>query len=86
MQIELAQAIETFENDPIQKFYLAAMKRSSENHERWGQAMFNHLSEIRPDLAEKIQGTDKDPFYSLVVDSKFENFLSFLETELLKGE
>ena len=48
--------------------------------------MFNHLSEIRPDLAEKIQGTDKDPFYSLVIDFKFKNFLSFLETELLKGE
>lgn len=82
----LTELSETFENDPIQKFYFAVMGRSSKKGERRGQAMFNHLSEIRPDLAEKIQGTDKDPFYSLVVDSKFENFLSILETELLKGE
>lgn len=30
---------------------------------RWGQAVFNVLYEMRPDLSEQIRGTDLDPFY-----------------------
>lgn len=30
---------------------------------RYGQAAFNVLADVRPDLAEKIRGEDCDPFY-----------------------
>jgi len=29
---------------------------------KWGQVVFDHLEEIRPDLAKAVKGTDKDPF------------------------
>lgn len=31
---------------------------------RRGQAWFNALHELRPDLANEIRGTDIDPFYN----------------------
>lgn len=31
---------------------------------RPGQCLFNHLYYVRPDLADQIRATDKDPFFS----------------------
>lgn len=31
---------------------------------RYGQVLFNSLMDIRPEWAEEIRGTDKDPFYA----------------------
>jgi hypothetical protein len=47
----------------LSKFYMDAAIRARTNGERYGQAVFNHLFMIRPDLSEQIRGTDKDPFY-----------------------
>jgi hypothetical protein len=33
-------------------------------HWRYGQALFNSLMDLRPEWAEEIRGTDKDPFYA----------------------
>lgn len=41
-------------------------------HQRLGQWAFNLLQEIHPEIAEKIRGTDSDPFY---VDAKVPDFL-----------
>lgn len=30
---------------------------------RYGQAWFNALHDVRPDLADQIRGTDVDPFF-----------------------
>lgn len=30
---------------------------------RWGQAMFNALYELYPEVAETVRGTEYDPFY-----------------------
>jgi hypothetical protein len=63
-------------------FYSGAIERYSKTQERYGQAMFNHLVDIRPDLAAMIRGTDYDPFY--VQDLKEERwrmFTRFLEKE-----
>lgn len=80
---ELAKALEDFEKNPIQKFYLDSMSRAAENNERWGQAMFNRLYEINPELAEEIKGTDKDPFYcQFVRDPKLLAFIEFVESKL----
>lgn len=43
--------------------------------ERKGQAFFNELLVVRPDLADKVRGTPLDPFYQ---DSRLEEFLLFV--------
>lgn len=30
---------------------------------RWGQCLFNKLMNLRPDLSERLRGTNLDPFY-----------------------
>lgn len=42
---------------------------------RWGQTAFNVLSELRPDLAEEVRGTDMDPFHD---DRKYILLFEFL--------
>lgn len=32
-------------------------------HQRYGQMYFNLLTNARPDIAERIQGSSLDPFY-----------------------
>lgn len=44
---------------------------------RYGQAAFNMLHEKRPDIADKIVGTDADPFYIKSTDDK--RWLKFCE-------
>lgn len=48
-------------------------------HIRRGQAMFIVLHQHRPDLADKVTGTDVDPFY---LDHRTEAFLMWLGAEL----
>lgn len=48
----------------LHKYFQDAYKRHKNTGERLGQAMFNHLFEIRPKLANAVRGTDNDPFYS----------------------
>lgn len=57
--------------------FFAGIASRKEKHpsERKGQAGFNHLSSVRPDLAEDIRGTDRDPFYD---DKKWDQFVQFL--------
>lgn len=43
--------------------------------ERKGQAFFNQLAEVRPDLAERVRGTVLDPFYQ---ETRLPEFLSFV--------
>lgn len=39
--------------------------------QRRGQAMMNALAKVRPDLYDKISGTEADPFYN---DNRITNF------------
>lgn len=40
---------------------------------RFGQAVYNKLNEVRPDIASKLVGTDLDPYYKrAVVDQVWE--------------
>jgi hypothetical protein len=50
---------------PTVNEFLIAYVRASEENPLWrsGQACFNALLEVRPDLAERMRGTDADPFY-----------------------
>ena len=51
----------------------------------WLTKMFNHLSKIRPDLAERVRGTDKDPSYvDWLNDPRWDRFVQFIESEWYK--
>lgn len=66
--------------ESLHKFYFDALTRCRRTGERYGQAMFNHLCEVRPDLSEAIRSTVNDPFYlNSPNDSRFDNFTAFIE-------
>lgn len=41
---------------------------SVKQEQRFGQAVFNYLHRVRPDVADQIRGTECDPFYQTFVD------------------
>lgn len=45
------------------KFYMDGMIKARNDGQRYGQALFNLLAERRPELAEAIRGTPRDPFH-----------------------
>lgn len=70
----------------LHKFYFDAVVYARQTgHQRYGQAMFNHLCEVRPDLSEQVRGTDKDPFYvESLSDPRWDRFVDFIEAEWYK--
>lgn len=48
----------------LYEFHNKVEERVKTTGERKGQAAFNLLHEIRPELANMIRGTDADPFYT----------------------
>lgn len=48
--------------------------------QRYGQVAFNLLNEVRPDLADRVIGSDIDPFYVHFhqTDYRFLRFCDFL--------
>jgi hypothetical protein len=51
----------------------------SEDSWRFGQAAFNVLAEVRPDLAEQVRGESADPFYAeRMSDKRMRQFALFL--------
>jgi hypothetical protein len=69
------------EEEDLLFFFLDAAYRARTTGERLGQAMFNHLWEVRRDLSEQVRGTDMDPFYveELTGDDRWDRFIAFLE-------
>lgn len=64
----------------LHKFYFDGIARGLRTGERYCQAMFNHLHEVRPDLSERVCGTDHDPFYcESPQDPKWDRFVTFIE-------
>jgi len=47
----------------LDQFYKDCLARYMQTGERYGQAAFNHLLEVRPSLAEQVRGTECDPFH-----------------------
>jgi len=48
----------------LHQFYVGVKEYKSANvFQRYGQAMFNYLRIVRPELAEMVRGTNCDPFY-----------------------
>lgn len=50
----------------------------TETNQRFGQAAFNVLVEVRPDISEKIRGSLKDPFYK---DERLSEFFQYVQGE-----
>ncbi len=64
----------------LHKFYFDGITRARMKGERYCQAMFNHLCEVRPDLSEKVRASDMDPFYCATPnDPKFDRFIAYIE-------
>ncbi len=73
----------------LSKFYMDAMLRANAKKERYGQACFNHLCDVRADLAEAVRGSDKDPFHMHGPADNFERwdrFAVFIETNWYRTE
>jgi hypothetical protein len=56
-------------------FMLSVLKSDKPNEQRHGQWAFNMLSDIRPDLANRMTNTSSDPFYT---DDNLQAFWVFL--------
>lgn len=66
----------------LHQFYFDAVSRARKTNERYGQAMFNHLVEVRPDLAECVRGSLADPFYvERLADPRWDKFVNYIETQ-----
>lgn len=63
--------------------YLTAVERCvDETHWRYGQALFNVLHDVRPDISEKVRATGLDPFYARSRDDAvIRNFLLYVGVE-----
>lgn len=61
------------------KFIVEIFKTQNKTGWRLGQAIFNVLAENRPDLAEKIRGTEMDPFYVQENPQKINEIMDWLE-------
>lgn len=70
----------------LHQFYFDAIVLARANKWRYGQAMFNHLAAVRPDLANAIRGTDKDPFYVVyLAQPNWDRFVEYIEQNWYKS-
>ena len=59
--------------------YMGRVESEHRKGLRYGQACYNVLSEMYPDIADKVRGTDLDPFYN---DNKVTDFFCWLFDEV----
>lgn len=67
----------------LHRFYFDSILRARKTGERYGQALFNHLCEVRPELSEKVRATGIDPFFLTGPQDnpqKWDEFIEFIET------
>lgn len=73
----------------LHKFYFDAIVSAKLRSWRYGQALFNKLLELRPELAEKVRATNMDVFHMQGPADDFERwdrFISFVETNWYPGD
>ena len=49
--------------------------RQNQPDYRFGQAVFNYLAQVRPDISEQIRGTNLDPFHKTHVKDEVWTFI-----------
>lgn len=72
----------------LYEFYRAVSRLAKRRGWRYGQAAFNHLHDVRPDLAEIVRGTDKDPYHEDFHTNwaRWASFTEFLEAHWYKDD
>jgi hypothetical protein len=66
----------------LHQFYFDVWLSAQKNKWRIGQALFNHLWTVRPDLAEQIRGGPSDPFHAYSpTDVQYESAIKFIESK-----
>ncbi len=63
------------------EFVRAVAKRAANGHERPGQALFNVLDEVYPDIADRMRGTSLDPFACRTKDAKYYAAVDYIISE-----
>lgn len=71
--------MEPITQDEIIKVERISNKYLEDTDQRKGQAYFNALHKVRPDLADHIQGTKIDPFYSKAFDNAYGSVDAFFQ-------
>ena len=67
---------------PIGKFWWAVGCYAHANpHERAGQATFNMLARMRPDLAKQLRGTPDDGFHAQANNDRLDKMCEWIEKE-----
>ena len=66
----------------LHHFYFNSIQRAQQTGERYGQALFNTLTQMQPEVAERVRGSSFDPFYMKGPKDNFEKwdkFCTFVE-------
>jgi hypothetical protein len=64
----------------LHEFYFGVWTTARHYQWRIGQALFNNLAELRPELAEHIRGSAIDPFYaSIPTDERYDGAIKYIE-------
>lgn len=70
-----------------EEFFTQVRKTASAYNWRIGQALFNVLFDVRPDISEAIRATGNDPFFSETVeDKRYQAALEVIEQMWDNGE
>lgn len=81
----MSLSLHQFYFDAIAKCRAHNIAHAPVNQWRYGQAMFNHLVDVRPDLSEAVRGTDADPFHcESPADPRFDRFVAYIETNWVR--
>ena len=68
----------------LKEFYRFVDVNHYNNQSRWrvGQTLFNLLSDVRPEIAEKLRRTENDPFYTDSEDDpRYKGAIEVIEEE-----
>lgn len=77
----MSRCLEEMMQITLQQFYLDIDAHARTRKWRYGQAAFNYLQNIRPDLADAVRGSNMDPFYvQQFPDDRWERFVAYLES------
>lgn len=70
----------------LHKFYFTMWSMLHKHRElRYGQAAFNLLVEVKPNLAEEVRGTNRDPFFvKSPQDERWDAFVDYIEENWYK--
>lgn len=64
----------------LHDFYADVAERQERLRERRGEAAFRQLEKVRPDLAKRVVGNDRDPYHVVEKNEQWDRFVLFIES------